>query len=145
MVFWFITKITSKYYHYRESHRLMYISCAFCRREYVYYYLVLLVKYFDKNKLWMKDSMTKEMNRYCHGHDKNNTALMHLLKDGKKVSHIKEFLNIYLDISVKCESLLDLETVEYAIEYCQKNPKEVKPELQTILENYVSTHHTNKK
>ena len=84
MVFRFITKTTSKYYHYRESHRLMYISCVFCQNEYVYYYLVLLVKYFNKNKLWMQDSMTKQMNRYCHGHDENNTALMNFLIKGKK-------------------------------------------------------------
>ena len=83
-------KITCKYYHCRESRRLMYISCVFCHNEYVYYYLVLLMKYFNKNKLWMKDNMTKQRNRYCHGHDKNNTALINLSIKGKKVLHIKD-------------------------------------------------------
>ena len=143
---WFLglsQKKTSGYRHDKESRRLMYMSCFYCYYDYVYYYLVLLVKYLDKNKLWIKHSMSKDMNEYCHGEQK--AALLHILKYSKKMKNIKEFLNLYLDLSVKCESILDLKTVQNAIQFCQENQRKVRPELQTILENYINTHYPNSK
>ena len=111
---WFLglsQKITSGYGHDKESRRLMCISCIYCYYDCVYYYVVLLVKYLNKNKLWIKDSISKDMNEYSRGHDEKNNIMV-FVTIFKKSEQYQRIFNLYLDIGVNCESILDFKTVQ---------------------------------
>ena len=99
----------------------------------MYYYLLLIDKYFEKNKETIKEAIN-------HKHYSNGHILQQLFGKFVNTTKCKQYLKFYLYLAKKCQISVDSDAIQTAKRLCQSKSNQSNDYqiCLKMIENYIT-------